>query len=193
MTHARESQGSLRVAVNGDDHVHGDADAPVTLVEYGDFQCPHCARAHPIVRQLQERLGGQLRFVFRNFPLTESHPQALHAAMAAESVAALGGAEAYWRMHALIFEHAQESRTALSDRHLVKWGEEAGVDGGAVQRALDEGTYEDRVRTDFMGGVRSGVNGTPTFFVNGARYDDDWTDVDTFEEALRREAQGARR
>ncbi len=193
MTSARESGASLRVAVSGDDHVRGTADAPVTLVEYGDFQCPHCAMAHPIVRQLQQRLGDKLRFVFRNFPISESHPQAMHAAAAAECVGALGGADAYWRMHGLIYEHAQESRAALSDRHLVEWAEQCGVDGAEVQRALEEGTYEERVQSDFMGGVRSGVNGTPTFFVNGERYDGNWTDVEAFEAALREVAGRASR
>lgn len=193
MTQTRGSGPSLRVAVSGDDHAQGNADAPVTLVEYGDFQCPHCAMAHPIVRQLQARMGDQLRFVFRNFPITQSHPQALHAAAAAECVAALGGPDAYWRMHGLIYEHAQESRTALSDRHLVQWAEECGVDGADVQRALEAGTYEAQVQSDFMGGVRSGVNGTPTFFVNGHRFDENWTDVDAFEAALREVAGGKSR
>lgn len=183
--------GQLRVPVGAADHALGPADAPVTLVEYGDYQCPHCRRAHPIVLALQARLGDRLRFVFRNFPLTEIHPQALAAAIAAESVAAHAGEDAFWRMHHLIFEHQQDSANALSDRHLARYATEAGGDATQVERDLDVAAHEARVRGDFMGGVRSGVNGTPTFFVNGARYNDDWTDAAAFAAALEREADAA--
>ena len=106
-------QGRLRTPVSDDDHSAGRADAPVTLVEYGDFQCPHCFRAHPVVMKLQDRLGDRLRFVFRNFPIAELHPYAVQAAEAAESVAARAGPPAYWRMHHAIFEHQQDSPDAL--------------------------------------------------------------------------------
>lgn len=178
--------GQLRVPVGVHDHAAGPADAPVTLVEYGDYQCPHCARAHPIVQALQARLGDRLRVVFRNFPLTEIHPQALSAALAAESVGAHGGEEAFWRMHHAIFAHQQDSRTALSDRHLLEYVAEAGGDPARVARDLETVAHEERVRADFMGGVRSGVNGTPTFFVNGIRFDGDWTDERAFGDALER-------
>ena len=181
----------LRIPVGEHDHAQGPTDAPVTLVEYGDFQCPHCGRAYPIVREIQQRLGDRLRFVFRNFPLTEIHPQALHAAQAAESVGAQLGEAGFWRMHGAIFEHQQDSRTALSDRHLARYAGEAGADADAVLRDLESGAHVERVEADFSGGVRSGVNGTPTFFVNGARYDGDWTDVDAFAAALERAAQAA--
>ena len=188
MSASHSSGSSLRIPVSDTDHAQGAPDAPVTLVEYGDYQCPHCAHAHPIVREVQERLGDRLRFVFRNFPLTESHPQALHAAEAAESVAALGGEEAFWKMHRIIFSRAQESRTALSDHHLVQYATEAGVDGAQVERDLESDAQEERVQSDFLGGVRSGVNGTPTFFVNGTRFDGDWSDVDAFAAALEESA-----
>ena len=193
MSAAPDSAAGLRVAVGDDDHTLGPPDAPVTLVEYGDFQCPHCARAFPVVQGVKERLGDRVRFVFRHFPLTEIHPQALHAAQAAESAAALGGEEAFWAMHDALFQHAQESRTALSDRNLVRYAESAGVDPAQVARDLEAGAHEERVRADFMGGVRSGVNGTPTFFVNGVRFDGDWSDEEGFVAALERAAgAGAR-
>ena len=182
---------TLRIPVGESDHAQGPADAPVTLVEYGDFQCPHCARAHPVVQEIQRRLGDRLRFVFRHFPLTEIHPQAQHAAQAAESAGAQLGDEGFWRMHDAIFEHQQDSRTALSDRHLARYAAEVGVDAEALLRDLASDAHVERIQADFSGGVRSGVNGTPTFFVNGARFDGDWTDVDAFAAALERAATEA--
>jgi protein-disulfide isomerase len=170
-------QGSLHPEVSERDHSLGSADAPVTLVEYGDYQCPHCYRAHPIVTSIRKQLGSQLRFVFRNFPLAEMHPDAMHAAEAAESVAAHAGERAYWAMHDLIFEHQQDSDDALDDDHLVGYAAKAGAKAQQVQNDLDEGTFDARVRADFLGGVRSGVNGTPTFFINGQRFEGDWTNV----------------
>lgn len=177
-------QGTLRPPVQAIDHTRGPADAPVTLVEYGDFECPHCYRAHPIVMALQKKLGGSLRFVFRNFPLAEMHPHALHAAEAAESVAAHAGADAYWKMHHAIYEHQQDSPNALDDAHLARYAATAGGDPGKVTLDLQNDTHVERVRADFMSGVRSGVNGTPTFFINGVRFEGDWTDVTAFAAAL---------
>jgi protein-disulfide isomerase len=159
----------------------------VTLVEYGDYQCPYCRQAHALVKALQRRLandGNPFRFVFRNFPLAEIHPRALPAAEAAESVAAHGGEAAFWAMHDAIFEHQRRSADALSDQHLTEYAAAAGVDGTLVARDLKNGAQEPRVRHDFLGGVRSGVNGTPTFFINGGRFDGDWTDPDAFARAL---------
>jgi protein-disulfide isomerase len=164
----------LILPVGERDHVQGDQHAPVTLVEYGDYECPHCGRAYPIVKRVQERLGARLRFVFRNFPLNEIHPHAEHAAEAAESVAAHGGPAAFWTMHDLIFEHQQDGPAALSDAALTRLAAEAGVDGKAVLRDVASQGFRDRVREDFMSGVRSGVNGTPTFFINGRRHDGSW-------------------
>ena len=178
--------GSLRPPVSDKDHSAGAADAPITLVEYGDFQCPHCFRAHPIVMAIQKQLGA--RFVFRNFPLTEMHPEALHAAEAAESVAVQAGPDAYWKMHHAIFEHQQDSIDALDDINLARYAKSAGADPKVVRRDLDEEKYASRVKTDFMGGARSGVNGTPTFFVNGVRFDGDWSNVSGFVAVLRESA-----
>jgi protein-disulfide isomerase len=177
-------QGTLRNDVTADDHVLGAADAPVTLVEYGDYQCPHCYRAHPIVVAVRKKLGAKLRFVFRNFPLAEVHPNAMHAAEAAESVSAQAGADAYWAMHDAIYKHQQDSFDALDDAHLTRYARSAGADPKIVQRDLDAATFEARVRADFMGGLRSGVNGTPTFFINGKRFDGDWARVEVLTAAL---------
>jgi protein-disulfide isomerase len=177
-------QGVLHPPVNPDDHAMGREDAPITLVEYGDFQCPYCYAAHPIVMRLQKRFGAQLRFIFRNFPLSELHPHAAHAAEAAESVAAHAGETAYWRMHNAIYEHQQDSADALDDEHLAHYAADAGADASVVRTDLESGTHRPRVRSDFVSGVRSGVNGTPTFFINGVRFEGDWTQVKEFSAAL---------
>jgi protein-disulfide isomerase len=180
----QHQQGQLQSPVSDADHSAGPADASVTLVEYGDFQCPYCFRAHPIVVKLQEQLGDRLRFVFRNFPISELHPYALKAAEAAESVAAHTGSAAYWKMHHAIFEHQQDSPDALDQSHLLRYAAAAGADPAQIQPDLDASTFATRVKTDFLSGVRSGVNGTPTFFINGARFDGDWTSPSEFKAAL---------
>jgi formate-nitrite transporter family protein len=164
--------------VHDNDHVLGSDDAPITLIEYGDFECPHCGRAYPIVHEVINKMGNNLRFVYRHFPLQEQHPHALHAAEAAESA----GAQAkFWEMHDQLFEH----QDALEDEDLVRYAAAVGVDEERVRAELDKGTYEENVRSDFMSGVRGGVNGTPTFFINGDRFDGDWSDASAFERALR--------
>ena len=155
---------SLKPPVGPEDHSAGPAGAPITLVEYGDYQCPHCGRAYPIVKEIQQRLGPRLQFVFRNFPLTQIHPNAQHAAEAAEAAAAQGQ---FWPMHDRLFER----QFALDDEYLAEYAAQLGLDG-TLAAALAEGAYRDRVRDDFMSGVRSGVNGTPTFFINGVRHED---------------------
>ncbi len=136
-------------------------------MEYGDFQCPHCGRAYPIVKDIVRTLGAKLRFVFRNFPLTRIHPEAEHAAEAAEAAGAQG---AFWQMHDRLFER----QFALDDDHLIEYATELGLNAERIRGELDAGTYAGRVRDDFMSGVKSGVNGTPTFFINGVRYDESW-------------------
>jgi len=179
-----KQQGTLRPEVSGRDHTIGPATAAITLVEYGDFQCPHCRRAHGVLPRVMKRLGDRMRFVFRHFPITESHPNALHAAEAAESVAAQEGEKAFWQMHDLLYEHQPEWEDAQDDARILELAREAGADPDVVAADLDADKYEEHVKADFMSGVRSGVNGTPTFFINGRRFDGDWTSVDTFVAAL---------
>jgi len=167
----------LTLPVGKRDHAQGPDDARVTLVEYGDYECPHCGRAYPIVKDVRRRLGSKLRFVFRNFPLSESHPHAQHAAEAAEGAAAQGR---FWEMHDALFENQQ----ALDDTHLVRYAAKLGLDAKAFERELRAHDHKARVREDFISGVRSGVNGTPTFFINGVRFDDSW-DPDTLTNALK--------
>jgi protein-disulfide isomerase len=154
----------LRPPVTARDHAQGSADAAVTLVEYGDYQCPHCGAAHPVVKALERHFGRRLRFVFRNFPLTQAHPRAEPAAEAAEAAATVGK---FWEMHDAIFEHQE----ALADRDLVRYGTALGVDPEVISSALADHTFASRIKEDFMSGVRSGVNGTPSFFINGEKYD----------------------
>jgi protein-disulfide isomerase len=163
------SQKNLEPPVGHQDHSLGGDAAAVTLVEYGDFECPDCGHAYPILKRVQHRLGDRLRFAFRHFPLGDIHPHAEHAAEATESVAALGGPAAFWAMHDLIFEHQH----ALDDASLARYAGQAGVDGEKVLADLREGRYRKLVRASFIDGVRSGGNGTPTFFIDGVRYDGD--------------------
>src|SRR5437667_11411319 len=154
----------LTLPVSQRDHQQGPETAPVTLVEYGDYECPYCGQAYPIVKEIQLRLGERLRFVFRNFPLTQAHPHAEHAAEAAEAAAGQGK---FWQMHDRLFEHQQ----ALDDAHLVQYAVALNLDQGTFKREMTEHVHTNRVREDFLSGVRSGVNGTPTFFINGVRHD----------------------
>lgn len=157
----------LILPVGKRDHILGSPNAAVTLVEYGDYECPYCGAAHAIVKKILAITGDQLRFVFRHFPLTQIHP---HAERAAEAAEAAGAQDSFWEMHNLLYEHQQ----ALDDAHLLRYAEEAHLDTVRFARELAEGVYRERVREDFMSGVRSGVNGTPTFFINGVRHDGSW-------------------
>jgi protein-disulfide isomerase len=145
------------------DHVLGPADAPVTLVEYGDYECPYCGRAYPIVKRLREEMGGRMRFVFRNFPLNTIHEHAGVAAQAAEAAAAQGK---FWEMHNLLFEHQDD----LAEADLRGYALRLGLEIYRFDADLSSEVFARRVREDFRGGIRSGVNGTPTFFINAARY-----------------------
>ena len=146
------------------DHIQGPIDAPFFLLEYGDYECPHCGEAYPIVRAVQKRLGNRLCFAFRNFPLTNIHRYAAHAAEAAEAAGAQGR---FWEMHDLLFEN----QDALADKNLAEYASAAGIDARRVINEILTGVHIERVREDFRCGARAGVNGTPTFFINGARYD----------------------
>jgi protein-disulfide isomerase len=164
----------------GRDHIRGPADAPVTLLEYGDYECPYCGAAYPIIKEVQARIGENLRFVFRNFPITTSHPHAEQAAEAAEAAAAQGK---FWEMHDRLYEN----QSRLGDGDLLRYAEELGLDVARFDRELAEHVHAARVREDFMSGVRSGVNGTPSFYINDLRYDDSY-DLETLLSALARAA-----
>ena len=164
MSEVRAARSTLTPPVGERDHIAGPANAPVTLVEYGDFECPSCRKAYAMVKDLQRRLGDKLRFVFRNFPLTKIHPHAAHAAEAAEAAAAQG---AFWQMHDRLFER----QFALDDDNLIEYAGELGLDADRLRAELEGGTYRARVKDDAFSGLKSGVNGTPTFFIDGERYD----------------------
>jgi protein-disulfide isomerase len=163
----------LAVPVNDRDHAAGRRNAPVVLVEYGDFECPHCARAHPIVEAAQRYLADDLCFLYRHFPLTEIHP---HAELAAEAAEAAGEWGRFWQMHDWLFRH----QNALELDDLLDYAQVIGCDAMRVAAELAAGTHTARVLDDARGGVRSGVTGTPAFFVNGARYDGPWADPTVF-------------
>jgi len=146
----------------------------------GDYECPYCGAAYPIIKEVQDRMGERLRFVFRNFPITTSHPHAGQAAEAAEAAAVQGP---FWEMHDLLYENQQH----LEDEDLIAYAERLSLDVERFDKELTEHVHADRVHEDFMSGVRSGVNGTPTFYINGARHDDSY-DPDTLLDALERAA-----
>ena len=154
----------LAVPVDDRDHVLGPEDAPVTLVEYGDYQCPYCARAHPIVQELLRRRTNLMRFAYRHFPLINIHPYAEPAAEAAEAAGARGR---FWPVHDWLFANQEW----LSPVTLIAALVDMGLDGEAIARELRDHNFLDKVQSDFVSGVRSGVNGTPTFFINGLRYE----------------------
>jgi protein-disulfide isomerase len=158
------------------DHALGPAEAAVTLVEYGDYECPFCGRAHVVMEEILRALGSRLLCVFRHFPLATAHPHAELAAEAAECAASQGK---FWEMHATLFAN----QDALEVEDLVGYANGLALDTPRFARELAERRYAKRVREDFLGGVRSGVNGTPTFFIDGVRYDGSW-ELEPLERAL---------
>lgn len=173
----------LTKPVSASDHVLGSEDARVTLVEYGDFECPYCGAAYPITSQIIHKMGDQLRFVFRQFPLTEVHPYALAAAEASEAAAAQGK---FWEMVDMIYRNQDE----LDNEHLYDFANAIGLDMKRFKHDMQDHTYEGKVQEDFMSGVRSGVNGTPSFFINGRQYEGP-VDIDAMTQALQGAAQVA--
>ncbi|HXW75016.1 MAG TPA: thioredoxin domain-containing protein [Steroidobacteraceae bacterium] len=150
----------LAVAVSAIDHITGAPQAPVTVVEYGDFECPNCKQAQPAVKLLLERFTGRVRFVFRNFPLEDVHPHALGAAQAAEGA---GGQGRFWEMHDLLFANQMH----LKPKDLHGYAERLGLDMARFTAEMNDQVYLQRVREQQQGGIESGVRATPTFFVNG--------------------------
>lgn len=168
----------LTIPVSEADHIQGSAQATATLLEYGDYQCPYCGQAYPIIKDLQATLGGKLRFVFRNFPLTGAHPYAELAAEAAEAAAMSGK---FWEMHDTLYENQE----ALSEESLVEYARQLGLDVPKFVEDIAKRRFKGRVKDDFMGGVKSGVSGTPGFFINGKKHNGSW-DYDTLLHALSR-------
>jgi protein-disulfide isomerase len=158
----------LKPAVNSNDHIFGAPAATLELVEYGDYECPHCGHAYPLVKNILEQLGPDIRFVFRNFPLTTIHPRAFMAAVATEAAALQGK---YWEMHDIVFEHQQ----ILAIENLLLFAGRLGLDIGRFQNDIQQKALAEKVEKDMDSGFRSGVNGTPTFFINGRKFDGDWT------------------
>jgi protein-disulfide isomerase len=155
---------TLKIPVRPEDHIQGPASAPATLVEYGDYQCSFCGAAYPVVKRLQKHFGDRLRFVFRNFPLSQMHPQAEPAAEAAEFAATH---QKFWEMHDLLYENQDSLDLPLYEELAT----ELKLPVKGLQLAIDTHEFIPRIKADFAGGVRSGVNGTPTFFINGQRLD----------------------
>ncbi|HTJ28246.1 MAG TPA: thioredoxin domain-containing protein [Candidatus Limnocylindria bacterium] len=170
-----ESIARLVVPVGPDDHVRGNPDAPVTLVEYGDFQCPYCGQAFPMLRALEEKYGDRLRVVFRNFPLTR-HPHAEAAAEATEFAADHGK---FWELHDLLYQH----QDAVDEASLLGYAREIGLDSGALALALREQTYRPLIDEVKEGAEESGIPGTPAFFLNEVLFEGDES-VDGFSEAI---------
>lgn len=159
------------------DHIQGPAAAAVTLLEYGDYECPFCGAAYPIIKQVQESMGDRLRFVFRNFPISTAHP---HAELAAEAAEAAAAQDKFWPMHDLLYENQQ----SLEADDLIAYADRLSLDVGRFQRDLADHAYAPRVHEDFLSGVRSGVNGTPTFYIHGVRYEGSY-DAETLLDVLK--------
>lgn len=173
---------SLRPPVSEHDHAAGPADAPLTLVEYGDYQCPHCAAADPVVRAIQKTFGKELRFVFRNFPLAEMHPAAEPAAEFAEGAAVQGK---FWEAHDAIFAYSRRhGPESLGADAFASIATALQLDARQLEADIIGHHYLERIKNDFNSGVRSGVNGTPSFFINGQRFDGG-ASVEALAEALR--------
>jgi protein-disulfide isomerase len=164
----------LRSPISEKDHVQGNPDAPITLVQYGDYQCPFCWKAYPIVKRLQVSLGDHLKFIFRNFPLTKVHPHAKIAALASEAAALQ---HKFWEMHDLLYERHKD----LQYEAILSYASELGLDLDLFEKNIKNPELEEKVDADFLGGLRSGVNATPTFFINGEKYTESWEENNLLE------------
>jgi protein-disulfide isomerase len=169
----------LTVPVNiGSDHIRGSINAPITLVEYGDYECPYTGMAYSIIKEIMKQFGDNVYIVFRNFPLNDIHPHAQHAAEAAEAAAAQ---DKFWQMHDYLFEHQK----ALDDIHLFEYAQKVGLDIDRFKKEMSGHIYAPLINESLRNGIDSGVEGTPTFFVNGVHYEDS-LDLDTFSNVLKK-------
>lgn len=164
----------LRPPVSEKDHIQGNPDAILELVQYGDYQCPYCWKAYPIIKRLQESLGPNVKFIFRNFPLTKIHPQAKIAAIASEAAALQNK---YWEMHDMLYE--QHKNLNLSA--ILTYADALGLDKLQFEKDIEGTELAEKVDADFYSGLRSGVNATPTFFINGEKYTESWEDNNLLE------------
>ena len=166
--------GRLKPPVNSKDHIQGNKNASLELVEYGDYQCPHCGRAYPIIKAVQEAMGNNLKFVFRNFPLTQAHPDAFNAAVAVE---AAGLQHKFWEMHDIIYENQE----ILDWENLLLYAKTIELNLTSFKTDIKKDSVTSKVEDDFESGIRSGVNGTPSFFINGEKYEGSWDAYDLIE------------
>lgn len=166
MTSATETT-QLTPPVNHQDHRMGTNRAVATLVEYADYQCPYCGDAAQILKGVRQQLGDRLQFVFRNFPLADAHPNALQAAEAAEAAGFQGK---FWEMHDVLFEHQRQ----LDSAHLVRFARQLGLDLDRFEQDMKDHTAYARIQSNVESGRRSGVDQTPSFFIDGERYEGDW-------------------
>ncbi|RYD77709.1 MAG: DsbA family protein [Sphingobacteriales bacterium] len=155
---------TLKPQISEKDHVQGGLSAAIEIVEFGDYECPHCGDAYPIVKEIEETFGNQIKFVFRNFPLKEAHPLAFPAALAAEAAALQGR---FWEMHDAIYENQYR----LSEELFVELAETIGLDLDRFTEDSEADETQQKIEDDFESGIRSGVNGTPSFYVNGTKFD----------------------
>jgi protein-disulfide isomerase len=173
----------LTLPVNiGSDHIQGSVNAPLNIVEYGDYECPYTGMAHPIVKEIIRQFGDKLYFVFRNFPLNDIHP---HAQAAAEAAEAASAQDKFWEMHDYLFEHQK----ALDHSHLLEYAKKVGLDIERFKMDLADHVYTSLIDESLKTGIKSGVEGTPTFYINGVRYEDSW-DLQTFSETIKRHLGG---
>jgi len=155
---------SLKPAVSNTDHAQGNLDADLVIVEYGDYQCPYCGAAYPVLKELMKEYGTQVKFVFRNFPLSEMHQYARPAAIAAEAAYLQGK---FWEMHDAIYENQRD----LNENLLMKLAQQLNLNIPQFEKDLENLKLAEKVDSDFESGIVSGVNGTPSFFVNGKKFD----------------------
>jgi protein-disulfide isomerase len=163
----RNMSAKLKNAINENDHILGTQTAPIELVEYGDYQCPSCGDSYLVVNKLLREMTKRIVFVFRNFPLTDMHPDAFDAALAAEAAALQNK---YWKMYDLLYRN----RAQLSPYRLNEYAKEIGLDMGRFNRDVQSPALSSKIDRDIESGLKSGVNGTPTFYINGEKYEGDW-------------------
>lgn len=168
----------LKPPVSTEDHLQGHPGASIELVEYGDYQCPHCGRAYAIIKAIQKQLASDLKFVFRNFPLSQLHPDALSAALACEAASLQNR---FWVMHDIVFEHQQ----ALKKSDLFTYAKQIGLDTDQFSADFQKQSLLDKIDSDIESGIRSGVNGTPSLFIQGKMYNGNWEDEKIFIKFLR--------